>query len=69
MGGTEATIIWLLTTLGIPAASGVSVAFIVRLATLWLAVFLGLAVFIPNRRFFLDVPPARMPPTPGLPDA
>jgi len=69
LGGTEATIIWLLTTLGIPAASGVSVAFIVRLATLWLAVLLGLAIFVPNRRFFLDAPPARTPPAPGLPEA
>jgi len=69
LGGTEATIIWLLTTLGIPAASGVSAAFIVRLATLWLAVLLGFAVFLPNRRFFLDAPQAGTPLTTGVPDA
>lgn len=53
LGGTEATIVWLLTTMGIAPGSGASAAFIVRLATLWLAVVLGLAVFLPNRRFFI----------------
>ncbi len=44
-------------------------AFFITLATLWLAVLLGFAVFLPNRRFFLDAPQAGVPPTPSVSDA
>lgn len=49
LGGTEAVIIVLLGTLGVPSAAGAAAAFIVRLATLWLAVLVGLAVFALRR--------------------
>ena len=49
LGGTEAVIIVLLGTLGVPTAAGAAAAFIVRLATLWLAVLVGLAVFALRR--------------------
>ena len=45
LGGTEAVIIVLLGTLGVPTAAAAATAFIVRLATLWLAVLVGLVVF------------------------
>ncbi|MBE0564654.1 MAG: flippase-like domain-containing protein [Krumholzibacteria bacterium] len=45
LGGTEAVIIVLLGSLAVPGPAAAAVAFIVRLATLWLAVVVGLAVF------------------------
>ena len=50
LGGTEATIIWLLGTLAIPGATGAAVALLVRLFTLWLAVIIGLIFFLAFRR-------------------
>ncbi len=49
LGGTEATIIWLLGTLAIPGATGAAVALLVRLFTLWLAVIIGLIFFLAFR--------------------
>jgi uncharacterized protein (TIRG00374 family) len=43
LGGTEAVIIALLGALGVPVPAATAIAFIVRLATLWLAVLVGLA--------------------------
>ncbi len=53
LGGTEATIIWLLTTLDINSSSALSAALIVRVATLWLAVGIGLVAFVTCRHTFL----------------
>ena len=53
LGSTEAAIIALLGTLGVAVAAATVVAFIVRLATLWLAVLFGLAVFAVFRREIL----------------
>ncbi|MFO7609193.1 MAG: lysylphosphatidylglycerol synthase transmembrane domain-containing protein [Candidatus Krumholzibacteriia bacterium] len=50
LGGTEAVIVLLLGSLGVPGATAAAIAFIVRLATLWLAVLVGLAVFAACRR-------------------
>lgn len=50
LGGTEATIIFLLTRLGMEGATAAAVALLVRLFTLWLAVLIGLAFFLPARR-------------------
>jgi uncharacterized membrane protein YbhN (UPF0104 family) len=53
LGGTEATIIYLLQNLQMDAATGATVALIVRLFTLWLAVVIGLAFSLGFRsRFF-----------------
>nr|MEE4269419.1 lysylphosphatidylglycerol synthase transmembrane domain-containing protein [Candidatus Krumholzibacteria bacterium] len=53
LGGTEATIIYLLQSLGLDAATGATVALIVRLFTLWLAVVIGLGFSLGFRsRFF-----------------
>jgi len=57
LGGTEAGIVVLLELLGVPAATGAAVAFIVRLATLWLAVGVGLAALIVFRSEVLASPP------------
>jgi len=46
LGGTEATIIWLLGTLKITGATAAAVALLVRLFTLWLAVIIGLLFFL-----------------------
>jgi len=50
LGGTEATIIWLLGTLAMPGATAAAVALLVRLFTLWLAVVIGLLFFLGFRR-------------------
>ena len=50
LGGTEATLILLLTSLSLPRGAALSAALIVRLFTLWLAVLIGVAVFIGARR-------------------
>ncbi len=54
LGGTEATIIWLLGTLAIPGATGAAVALLVRLFTLWLAVVIGLIFFLAFRRILFS---------------
>ncbi len=54
LGGTEATIIWLLGTLAIPGATGAAVALLVRLFTLWLAVIIGLVFFLAFRRILFS---------------
>jgi len=50
LGGTEAVIIWLLGSLAMPGTTAAATALLVRLFTLWLAVVLGLAVFLVVRR-------------------
>lgn len=50
LGGTEATMIWLLGELGCARDVGVAATLLVRLFTLWLAVALGLIVYVGNRR-------------------
>jgi len=62
LGGTEAVIILLLRSVGVASAAGAAVAFIVRLATLWLAVVLGVIVFATGRRHLLA---AGSPSSPG----
>ena len=56
LGGTEATIIWLLGTLAMPGATAAAVALLVRLFTLWLAVIIGLVFFLAFRRLFFANP-------------
>ena len=51
--GTEGTIIWLLGSAGVASGTAVTIAVIVRLATLWLAVLIGFLVFMGCRRRFL----------------
>ncbi len=58
LGGTEATLVILLTGLAVPRGISLSVALLVRLVTLWLAVAIGLAVFVGARRILF-------PPGPG----
>ena len=58
LGGTEATIIWLLGTLAMPGATAAAVALLVRLFTLWLAVIIGLVFFLAFRSLFLADPDA-----------
>ncbi len=53
LGGTEATIIWLLGTLQITGATAAAVALLVRLFTLWLAVIIGLLFFLMSRKDLL----------------
>ena len=60
LGGTEATIIWLLESLDIPREAAGSAALLVRLFTLWLAVVVGGLVFLVNRHLFLG-PDSRGP--------
>lgn len=50
LGGTEATIIWLLGMLAIPGAAATAVALLIRLFTLWLAVAIGLVFFLLYRK-------------------
>jgi uncharacterized protein (TIRG00374 family) len=57
LGGTEATIIWLLGMLAMPGATAAAVALLVRLFTLWLAVVIGLVFFLAFRGLlFRDEP-------------
>jgi uncharacterized protein (TIRG00374 family) len=56
LGGTEATIIWLLGTLAMPGATAATVALLVRLFTLWLAVIIGLLFFLAFRQLFFTQP-------------
>ncbi len=53
LGGTEATIIWLLGILHITGATAAAVALLVRLFTLWLAVIIGLIFFLLARKDLL----------------
>ncbi len=53
LGGTEATMIWLLGTLQITGATAAAVALLVRLFTLWLAVIIGLLFFLVARKDLL----------------
>ena len=54
LGGTEATIIWLLGILSMPGATAAAVALLVRLFTLWLAVVIGLIFFLAFRRILFS---------------
>jgi uncharacterized protein (TIRG00374 family) len=56
LGGTEATMIWLLSALGCTPDVGVAATLIVRLATLWLAVVIGVVVYAACRSGFAAVP-------------
>jgi uncharacterized protein (TIRG00374 family) len=62
LGGTEATMIWLLGNLGCARDVGVAATLLVRLVTLWLAVVIGLAVYAAYRR---DFAAAATPPEAG----
>jgi uncharacterized protein (TIRG00374 family) len=67
LGGTEATIIYLLGTLSLPGATAAAAALLVRLFTLWLAVVIGLLFFLGFRSLFFtsaDPIPDQMPPEP-----
>lgn len=61
LGGTEATIVWLLGRLAVPDATGAAVAVIIRIFTLWLAVGVGLAFWGPSRRLLLGAPQTNGP--------
>lgn len=66
LGGTEATMIWLLGSVGLSAASAATVSLLVRLFTLWLAVVLGLGFFLACRRSLLAPGgPLETNPAPG----
>lgn len=54
LGGTEATIVWLLGRLAVPSATAGAAALIIRIFTLWLAVAVGLAFWGPSRRLLLE---------------
>jgi len=56
LGGTEATIIWLLGILGMPAVQGAAAALLIRMFTLWLAVIIGLIFFAAARRDLFSEP-------------
>lgn len=56
LGGTEATIIYLLTRLEMNGATAAAVALLVRLFTLWLAVIIGLLFFLIARKDLLHDP-------------
>jgi len=55
LGGTEATMIWLLGNLGCARDVGVAATLLVRLVTLWLAVVIGLVVYAACRRDFAAI--------------
>lgn len=56
LGGTEATLIWLLETLHMTRATAATAALLTRLFTLWLAVAVGLAFFLAFRHMFQAQP-------------
>jgi glycosyltransferase 2 family protein len=66
LGGTEATMIWLLGELGCTRDLGVAATLLVRLVTLWLAVGIGVVVYTSCRAGFTAVPSseADRPPEP-----
>lgn len=53
LGGTEATIIWLLGKVAVAGPPAAAAALIIRIFTLWLAVAVGLAFWFPSRRLLL----------------
>lgn len=65
LGGTEAILVLLLTSLALPRGVALSAALIVRLFTLWLAVLIGVAVFTGSRRLLLSAPTAPPKETPA----
>ncbi len=65
LGGTEATIIWLLDTLGTTGTSAASAAILIRVFTLWLAVVLGFVVFLASRKTLLHQDEEDQPATSG----
>jgi glycosyltransferase 2 family protein len=67
LGGTEGTIIFLLGAAGLASGVAVAAALVVRLATLWLAVAIGVAVFLARRRLFLAGPPRTADPDASRP--
>jgi uncharacterized protein (TIRG00374 family) len=56
LGGTEGTLILLLSQIGLSTQMAVTASLVVRLATLWLAVAIGLMAFVVARRLFLTGP-------------
>ena len=70
LGGTEATIIYLLGTLSMPGATAAAAALLIRLFTLWLAVLIGLLFFLGFRRLFFTSadPPLASGPQDQSPD-
>ncbi len=54
LGGTEGTIIYLLKSLEYSGATAAAVALVVRLATLWLAVVVGLVAYLAFKNALLD---------------
>jgi uncharacterized membrane protein YbhN (UPF0104 family) len=58
LGGTEATIVWLLGKVAVAGPPAAAAAIIIRIFTLWLAVAVGLAFWIPSRRLLLEKRPA-----------
>ncbi len=54
LGGTEATIIWLLASLDMSHATAATTALLVRLFTLWLAVVVGLGFFAGFRKMLTE---------------
>ena len=62
LGGTEATIIWLLGRLSLSGSEAATAALLVRLFTLWLAVAIGVTVFLAGRKHLQA--PDRFPPAP-----
>lgn len=56
LGGTEATMIWLLETLNLSRSAAATASLLVRIFTLWLAVLVGLLVFLGFRRELVAAP-------------
>ena len=59
IGGTEAVIVVLLETLAVPRPAAAAIAFIVRLATLWLAVVVGIGFLAGARRRLFAADPGQ----------
>ncbi len=67
LGGTEAVMFWLLDATGVPADAAVAATLIVRAATLWLAVLVGLVVYVLCRRLLAAPAPGDRPSPPSGP--
>lgn len=65
LGGTEATLIWLLESLTMARTTAATTALLVRLFTLWLAVLVGLLFFVGFRHIMASAPDAEARPTSG----
>jgi uncharacterized protein (TIRG00374 family) len=65
LGGTEATIVWLLGKVAVAGPPALAAAIIIRIFTLWLAVAVGLAFWVPSRRLLLEKAPAADVPAAG----